>query len=176
MNKMNRHRKMWLLIIFAIMMMKSNVGNCEKQWNRDNIVKIAISQIGYGENGKNNCGKDIRTYLKGKENMSWCAGFVNYCIVKSGKNPFNYTLSAKNIYNIGKKNDWIVKNPESGDLVCFWRIKKNGWQGHIGIIEKVENNIITCIEGNVGKYPAKVKRIEYDKNNVPKLLGYVRIK
>jgi len=31
-------------------------------------------------------------------------------------------------------------------------------------------------EGNKGSFPAKVKTVRYDKNNVPKLLGYLRIR
>ncbi len=130
------------------------------------IVSIAQSQIGLGEIGGNNQGKHIRQYLNGQENLPWCAGFVSYCIRKAGIKTV-YTLRARDYLKLGQR----VSNPKPGDLIIFSR--KGG--GHIGIIEKVIKDKIITIEGNVGKYPAVVKRIIYNRNKIPNLLGFVTL-
>jgi hypothetical protein len=65
-----------------------------------------------------------------------------------------------------------VNDPQTGDLIIFTR--KGG--GHVGIIEKITQTTITTIEGNVGDYPAKVKRVIYQKNNIKNLLGFIKLK
>ncbi|MDD5009389.1 MAG: CHAP domain-containing protein [Syntrophorhabdaceae bacterium] len=130
------------------------------------IVSIARSEIGHGETWGNNRGSDVRKYLGGRDGLPWCAGFVSYCAKKSGL-YLPYTLRAKDYLRIGK----ITSNPQSGDLIVFSR---NGG-GHIGIIEKVNKDKITTIEGNVGNYPARVKRITYTRSHIKNLLAFVRI-
>ena len=134
---------------------------------RADIISVAQSQIGLGEIGGNNRGIYVRQYLNGKENLPWCAGFVSYCIKKAGLN-IPYILRAKDFLKLGK----IINTPQAGDLAVFSR--QGG--GHIGIIEKVTKDTINTIEGNLGEYPAKVKRVVYRKNHIKNLLGFVRIK
>jgi len=168
---MNMKKRIMLLLIFAIIF---HSGFYCRLVNAKNLVQIAQAEIGNGELGSNNSGYHVRRYLNGKENLSWCAAFVSFCLKESGSD-FGYKFSAKEIFNIAKKKGYKVNSPLSGDLVVFWRESKSSWKGHIGIIEKVDENYIYTIEGNVGKFPSKVKRFKYDKNNVPKLLGYLRI-
>lgn len=139
------------------------------------IIKNAITELGNGEEGANNKGHHIKRYMKERENMSWCAGFVSYVLEKSEVKQLGYNYSAKQIYNKAKKLGWEVKEPQAGDLIIFWRDNPKSWKGHIGIIEEVRENIIIVIEGNKGKYPAKVNRFIYNKSDIPKLLGYIRI-
>jgi len=131
------------------------------------IVSIAQSQIGMGEIGGNNKGIYVRQYLNGQEGLPWCAGFVSYCIKKAGYD-LPYLLRAKSYLKYGQKVErW---NLRPGDLVVFSR--EGG--GHIGIVDSVVNNGFVSIEGNVGKYPARVKRIKHifeDKG----ILGFVRL-
>jgi uncharacterized protein (TIGR02594 family) len=135
------------------------------------LVTMAQKEIGHGESGRDSYGLDIRRYLQGQQGQSWCAGFVSYCLSKSGyKLP--YVRRAKNFLKMGK----IVKNPKSGDLIVFWRGNPNGTAGHVGIVESVTKDTITTIEGNTGNYPSKVKRITYQKNNIKRFLGFVRLK
>lgn len=138
------------------------------------IVSIAIQELGNGEEGANNSGKHVMKYTGGKE-VPWCAGFVSYVICKAG-GSCEIDLSAKSIYNTAVWNNGVVTNPQPGDLIGFWRESITSWKGHIGIVEKVDDKYVYTIEGNVGKYPAKVKRFKYDKNNIPKFVGYVRYK
>jgi len=136
------------------------------------IVSIAQAEIGKGETTANNCGEDIRKYLRGKENLSWCGGFVVWVLEQAGVSEPS-SLSAKAIYNQAKEKGLF--EPQAGDLIVFWRGKKSDWRGHIGIVSKVSEKKIFVIEGNKGSFPAKVSEFEYPKDNVPKLLGYIRI-
>lgn len=129
-------------------------------------LAIAQSQIGLGEMGGNNRGQYVQRYLNGQSDLPWCAGFVSYCFKKSG-HKLPYTLRARDFLKIGKR----VSNPRPNDLMVFSR--KGG--GHIGIIEKVNKETIVTIEGNVGKFPAKVKRVTYKKGKIKNLLGMVRL-
>jgi uncharacterized protein (TIGR02594 family) len=133
---------------------------------RADVLSIARLEIGHGEMFGNNRGFYVRQYLNGREGLPWCAGFVSYCAKKSGLN-IPYTLLAKDFLRLGKK----VNNPQSGDLIVFSR--KGG--GHVGIVEKVTKDTITTIEGNLGEYPSKVKRVNYKKNHIKNFLGFVRL-
>jgi len=138
------------------------------------VVSIAIEELGNGEIGGNNKGEYVKLYNDGYEG-SWCAGFVSYVCDKAGVTSIEHCLSAKKIYNEAKVNRLVVDKPEPGYLVCFWRDSKTSWKGHIGVVEKIDNEFIYTIEGNRGCYPSVVKRCKYAKNAVPKLLGYIKL-
>ena len=130
-------------------------------------LSIAQSQIGLGEIGGNNRGIYVRQYLNGQENLPWCAGFISYCF-KQVKYNLPYFLRAKSYLNYGEKiKKWQLS---IGDIVIFNR--KGG--GHIGIIERIVNNGFVSIEGNVGNYPAKVKRVNHMFED-ESILGFVRL-
>ena len=129
------------------------------------IVDIARSQIGQGEIGGDNQGPVVKKFTHGQE-VAWCAAFVAWTLHKAGKTT-PYMLAARSYLNVGTK----VKNPKPGDVVVFTR--KGG--GHVGIVESVEGGRLVTIEGNVGKFPAKVKRMTYRLNNIPNLLGFIRV-
>ena len=126
-------------------------------------LEVAQCEIGRGETIANNRGPDIKRY--GADGQPWCAAFVSYCAKKAGMN-IPYTLRVKDYLRLGK----CVASPRAGDLIVFTR--QGG--GHIGIVEKVEGNKITTIEGNTGEFPSKVKRITY-RNRPKNLLGYIRL-
>ena len=149
-----------ILLAVVLLLCSASTGHANSR-----IVDIARKEIGKGEQFKNNYGKDVFKYTNGKQ-LPWCAAFVSWTLHKAGKNT-PYTLSAKNYLNIGKR----VSKPKPGDLIVFNR--KNG--GHIGIVESVEQEIITTIQGNTGDYPAKVKRIKYKQNEIPNLIAFVRV-
>jgi len=131
-------------------------------------VKIAQKELGNGEMYGDNRGPDIKKYMQGKEGLSWCTGFVSYCLINGGyKIP--YTLRAKDFLNLGVK----VKDPSIGDILVLDRGK---YGGHVGIIEDIDGDEITTIEGNVGKYPAKVRRVFYKKGHIKNFIAFRRIK
>lgn len=138
----------------------------------NSVVDAARSQIGCGERIKNNCGKDVEEYTGGPH-VAWCAAFVSWCLVNSDIHTLTYTLRARDIWNEGCRLNMRVKTPRTGDIICFKR-GKNPALGHVGIVEYVDENTITTIEGNTGKFPSKVRRITYNRNNIKDLLGYIR--
>lgn len=135
------------------------------------MVSIAESQIGKGEIGGNNKGLQIEKYTKGKD-VAWCAAFVSWTIQHSGKER-PYLLSAKSYWKIYRSSR--VRSPRPGDVICFYRGGRRSGYGHVGIVEYVRGNRLITIEGNVGRYPAKVKRVTYNIHHIPNLLGFVRI-
>lgn len=131
-------------------------------------IQIAQQEIGNGEIGGDNNGCHVKKYLNGKERLPWCSGFVSYCLITGGvKIP--YTLRAKDFCRLGNK----VKTPSIGDILILDRGNNNG---HVGIVEKVTNTEIITIEGNVGKFPARVKRVVYKKGYIPNFIEFRRIK
>lgn len=144
---------------------------CTNVQSSGDMVRIAQSQIGRGEIGGDNRGKDVKEFTRGKE-VPWCAGFVSYVAHKAGKSD-RYFLSAKSFWRVYR--DKRVRIPKAGDIICFTRGPVDGPLGHVGIVETVNGNIITTIEGNVGEYPAKVKRLTYKLGEIKNLLGFVRL-
>lgn len=163
-------------IFLMVLLMVGGCGGGVKTAHAD-IVAIAQAQIGHGESGADNRGKWVKTYLNGKEGLPWCAAFVSFVLKQSGKSSvFGYVLSAKEYWAKARSAGRTVKSPQPGDLIVFWRGSRSGHLGHVGIVESVKGGRITTIQGNVGKYPSLVKRITYkNMNEIPKLLGYVRV-
>jgi len=132
------------------------------------MVRIAQSQIGKGEIYGDNKGPEVKKYTKGQE-VAWCAAFVSWVRFRSGQSD-NYFLAARSYWkNYGHKR---VGVPRPGDLIVFSRGSKGG---HIGIVEKVQGGTITTIEGNSGKFPAKVRRFTYKLGSIKNLLGFIRV-
>jgi uncharacterized protein (TIGR02594 family) len=79
------------------------------------------------------------------DDISWCAAFVNYCLKKNGYN-YSHSLLAKDWLKTGIE----IKNPLPGDVVVFWRGKKNGWQGHVAFYVREDklNHLIYAYGGN----------------------------
>ncbi len=150
-----------ICIILSIILMIA----CCRPAHAADIVSIARSQLGQGETIADNKGKSVYKYTNGKA-VPWCAAFVSWTLKQSGKD-LPYALAAKSFIKIGKRID----NPRSGDLLV---LSRNGG-GHVGIIESINGNTITTIEGNKGKFPAKVKRVNYSRNNIKNFIAFVRI-
>ena len=50
------------------------------------VVSVARQEIGHGELIFDNWGPDVARYMQGRQGLPWCAGFVSYCLLKSGLN------------------------------------------------------------------------------------------
>lgn len=156
----------WILFVFMLLILFGIILSLAKPAHAETMLSVAQSQIGLGEIGGNNQGIYVRQYLQGQENLPWCAGFISWC-AKKAQLKIPYFLRAKSFLKIGKQ----TKTPKPGDIVVFSR--QGG--GHAGIVEKVTAKEIITIEGNVGDYPAVVKRKEYNRDNIPHLLAFIRI-
>lgn len=131
-----------------------------------NIVLVAKSQVG------NVGGKPYWSWYGFESRVEWCACFVSFCANESG--DLNITLPKFSKVEDGikwykDKGKWRDKNytPQSGDLIFF------DWQNdndpdHVGIVERVENNLIYTIEGNSND---ECKGKSYSKNS-SSIYGY----
>ncbi|MBM3810455.1 MAG: CHAP domain-containing protein [Acidimicrobiia bacterium] len=135
-----------------------------------------------GEVGGGNRGPWIRKYLAPaglEDGHSWCAGFASWCYLKASgskldKMPFPYSASARDLmnkmrnlgYTSGPADNY---EPKPGDLVFWWRVRADGWQGHVGLVYELKDGMLYTIEGN--RSP-KVQGFSYVASRMEKLLGY----
>lgn len=158
-----------LLVIALAVFLVSGCSETGLASNR--IVEIARAQLGKGEEGGNNAGKYVLQYTQGRT-IPWCASFVSWILVQAGESE-GYMFSARSFWS--HYADRRVGIPREGDVVVFWRDSPQGTRGHVGIVEKVEGGSITTIEGNVGPFPARVKRCHYTLGKIKNLIGFVRV-
>lgn len=140
---------------------------------------VATSNIGFGESGANNeGGLLVAIGCPIGEGREWCAYLMNYCYRKAAQRlkvvcPFRLHRRpgvlessakrlVKNLAAFGSHyTDPMLARP--GDLVCWGKANPLDWRGHVGMVERVDpDGILHTIEGNVGRYPAKVKRLVHD--------------
>ena len=146
------------------------------------MLEEARRTIGCGETEGNNRGPFIEM-LFGKENASgaWCAAAVSYWARKAAEAfgvdmPFKQSFGAKRLYKNVIDSNKRVAEPRPGDVVCWHRSSNPGsWMGHIGIVSDYSpgSGIFTTIEGNKGRYPAKVREFQHDIDE-PMLMGFAR--
>ena len=144
------------------------------------IVKIAKSYLGVVEGTKKH--HDIIDYYntkikplpqgyKVKYTDAWCATFASVCMQKAEVNKAPFECSVPRMWEKAKKNKQTTNKPKAGYLIIYdWGANKS--LDHVGIVEKVNGNNLTVIEGN---YCDSVKR-----RNISALsdciYGYIKIK
>ena len=151
------------------------------------ILEVALEELGNGEIGGNNSGPHIARYKNiaddgdPDDDGAWCAAFLSWCAEEAASRlgvdmPFQKSQGAKRLFsNVAKGGGTYVENPGPGDFVCWDRGKKGSWQGHIGVVERVEDGILHTVEGNVGRFPSKVRRFMHDLTRQDRLEGFVRM-
>lgn len=105
-----------------------------------------------------NAHKPLARGYKVKYTDSWCATFVSACAIKVGYTDIiPLECSCNQMINGFKKiGRWCEDDahlPSPGDVIFYdWQDKgvgdNKGSSDHVGIVEKVEGNTITVIEGN----------------------------
>lgn len=151
-----------------------------------NLVNIARTWLGCKEsNGTHkqiidtyNAHKPLARGYKVKYTDAWCATFVSACAIKVGATSIIPTECSCNkmielFKNLGEwvEDDSYIPNP--GDIIFYdWddngKGDNKGSSDHVGIVESVDNNTITVIEGN---YSNSVKR-RYLAVNGKTIRGY----
>ena len=155
-------------------------------------LTVARSCLGKGEEGGNNSGEFVEMLHQKRfdgnddDDGAWCAAFMSHCFERAAElieqdMPFLRSGGAKRLYKnacaSGRQIEAGQENVETsvlpGDLVCWHRGDPSSWTGHIGIVERVEPGVFWTIEGNVGRFPAKVRRFKhtFDESN---LIGFAR--
>lgn len=105
-----------------------------------------------------NAHKPLARGYKVKYTDSWCATFVSACAIKCGYTDIILTECSCNqmINGFKKIGRWCEDDahvPSPGDIIFYdWQDNgvgdNKGSSDHVGIVEKVEGNTITVIEGN----------------------------
>lgn len=77
----------------------------------------------------------------------WCAAFANAVVAQVG-------LTGTGKANARSFGQWGAEVPlwsaQPGDIAVLWRGSPDGWQGHVGIVERVDGQLIYLVGGNQG--------------------------
>lgn len=144
---------------------------------RAKIVNKAKGYIGTVEGDSNhkhilsvyNSHTPLARGYKVQSKDAWCATFVSFVFIEAGM-P-NLIVTECGCEEMINKNKGIWQEmdeytPEAGDIIMYdWQDTgsgdNKGYADHVGIVEKVEGNAITVIEGN---YSDSVKRRKINLN------------
>ena len=134
------------------------------------IMEIANSYVGTDEIKGSQHNPVILEYFDSvghgwvkDDETPWCAAFVGAVLHEAGYKGTG-SLAARSYLDWGHR----VDRPKYGDIVVFWRGKKNGWQGHVGFYVRETKDYVYCLGGNQGD---SVNVSRYAKSRV---LGYRR--
>ena len=109
-----------------------------------------------------------------KYSDDWCDVFVTHIADISGASDLigRECGVQRHVKIFKEKGIWLGRQfPKKGDVVVFdW--DSGGWADHIGFVEKVDNNVITTIEGNSSEM---VRRNTFAWND-KRIMGYARPK
>lgn len=91
------------------------------------------------------CFEEVGTKVRDDE-TSWCAAFTGAMLKRSGMAYIegDAGLLARNYLKYGH----AIDEPEEGCLVVFWRVRPDGWQGHVAFVESWTATTVTIIGGN----------------------------
>lgn len=146
------------------------------------IVAIAQQQVGLREIPDGcNCGPEIEKFLGSAAtslsdpDRPWCAMFVSWVYREAGVPFTGGQDGGYMLWGVTGVVAWFRANaiweaggtgtPSPGDAIAF------GDEAHVGLIERVEGDMIYTIEGNSGN---AVSRREYQKSD-PWVMGYGRL-
>lgn len=111
------------------------------------VVVVAQSQLGISEQPHgSNKGPEVDQYLLSVGitfPAAWCAAFVYWCFKQAGISGVPKTGGVLDMWNKAPNNR--VTYPQPGDVVIF---DYGGGKGHTGIVESVDDDKLTTIEGN----------------------------
>ena len=111
------------------------------------LAYIAASQVG------STGGQTYWSWYGYNYRVEWCACFVSWCAAQCGVLDIDIPKFAYCPYGVNwfkDKGTWQDRyyTPSPGDVIFFdW--ENDGISDHVGIVEKVEDNIVYTIEGNV---------------------------
>lgn len=101
---------------------------------------------------------------------SWCAVFVSFIELKCKVKNAVYDCNCVSMLLTAKKKGLFKKEPKK-NYIIFYSWNCNGVAEHVGIVEKVDGDIITTIEGN---YSDVVKRRRINKTS-KFIIGYAKV-
>lgn len=150
---------------------------------KEKVLNLARAEIGYHEQGDNwtKYAQDLdRTnwYNGPKNGFAWCDVFVDWLFYKSFGDPLGREMICQPTGSSGAGCLYSVQYyqgagrwfqiPDVGDQIFF--TYSPGEYSHTGIVESVQNGIVTTIEGNTSD---QVARRQYT-NGASNIAGYGR--
>lgn len=149
----------------------------------NDLISVLRSWIGFSEtNGKYrsiidlyNSHKPLARGYKVKYNDEWCDTTVSAAAIKAGMTDLIGTECGceEHVKIFKKKGIWIedgTVRPEPGYIVLYnWKQfsqPNDGYSNHIGVVESVQGNTFTVIEGNKGN--------AVSRRTIPIGWGYIR--
>lgn len=139
------------------------------------ILTVAKSWLGKNEADESfryiidlyNSHKPLARSYKVQYNDEWCATTISALSIHCGYTDIIPTECGcqRMIELFDKMGCWIENEnrvPNPGDIIFYdWNDNgvgdNNGWADHVGIVEKVANNTITTIEGNLNRAVSRNK-------------------
>jgi len=139
----------------------------------EDVLKIALNELGVKEIPGQAENPIILDYASQAgfdwvktEKTAWCSIFMNWVALKAGYKRTNSALA----------RSWLkagvpIDKPEPGDIVVYWREKRNSYKGHVGIFMgfSIDGNRIYTLGGNQSD---AVSISAYSKDQ---LLGFRRL-
>jgi len=135
----------------------------------DKVLNTARAEIGYHETGDNwtKYAQDLdRTnwYNGPKNGFPWCDIFVDWLFWKCFGDPLGREMICQPTGSAGAgclysvqyyqgAGRWFPSNPQAGDQIFF--TYSPGEYSHTGIVESVQNGVVTTIEGNTSDQVAR---------------------
>jgi uncharacterized protein (TIGR02594 family) len=134
--------------------------------SRDKVLAFATAELGTAEIPGSNHNNDIVKYAQdigltwvNDDETPWCAIFMNWVLWKAGLSHTG-SPAARSFENYSSS----TPNPEPGDIVVFWRGKRSGWKGHVGVfIGFASDGGVFCLGGNQGN---KVSIVKYKTEKI----------
>ncbi len=159
--------------------------------DRNNVLRIAISQLGYHEgnssadfHGRNTSGSGnyieyarLLTPNWNDNSYDWCACFVNWCLNQAHFDKASSEISCQNWINeLKTMSMWKTSNayggsytPKPADLIFFDWDKNNQWADHIGLVLYTTDSHVYTIEGNTKTDNVAVRSYALTD---PQIMGY----
>jgi len=110
------------------------------------IIDVALAEVGTVETGENltKYGKFTKA-----DGLPWCGSFVNWCFDQAGIKIPSMVSTAAGAHKMKELGRFFETSPQLGDL-CFMDFPHDGIDriSHIGIVVKVDQSSVLCIEGN----------------------------
>ena len=110
------------------------------------IIEVALAEVGTVETGENltKYGKFTKA-----DGLPWCGSFCNWVFHTAGVKIPSMVSTALGAHKMKELGRWIDDKPALGDL-CFMDFPHDGIDriSHIGIVVKVGQTSVLCIEGN----------------------------
>lgn len=116
----------------------------------DTVISLASSQVGITEYPPNSNNVIYNTWYYGKEvsgaDFPWCCTFISWLF--KGTNIVKKSASCMYLGQWFKDNKRFYNEPKVGDIAFFKFSTNSRWTNHVGIVIKVNGDIVTTIEGN----------------------------